>query len=280
MELNGYFSDFLFKLYFVNYSDFIIDDENQFSIHQKPSITIIQNKNELINNNNCDNCLLGCLDLSTGNSIIYKKCIDQVSSRYFNKMNLIGETHGNAMTAEPTGMSLEEIQGIFVLLAKLKLSIYSNLSLNCKIRSVDLQYFANIRSIESSVISIVLSLVQSNSKLLSAFEWLINLDNQNIVILEHPYRFYANLVEMIKRESKNTEMWVDISKDILLGYETLDEFCSRIKNNDEIQDVLKSYFNLRNCNDKIFVYENYFNPDNTDVFKIQYHAAKLGLNCE
>ena len=291
MELNSYFSKFLFDLYNVNCSDFIIDDENQFSIHQKPSITIIQNKNELIYNNNCDNCLLGCLDLNTGNSIIYQKTIDQVSNRYFIKMKqvkdlvtgevvVIGETQGSAMTAEPTGMSLEEIQEMFLLITKLKLLIYANLNWSCKVRSVELQYFANIRSIESSVISIVLSLVQSNSKLLSAFEWLINLDNQNIVILEHPYWFYVNLVEMIKRESKNTEMWIDISKDIFLGYESLDEFCSRIKNNDEIQSILKSYFKLRNCSDKIFIYENYFNPDNTKVFKNQYVAAELGLNCD
>ena len=71
MELNGYFSDFLFKLYFVNYSDFIIDDENQFCLKDSSITTIVQNHKELIGNVNCDNCLLGCLELETDNLIIY-----------------------------------------------------------------------------------------------------------------------------------------------------------------------------------------------------------------
>jgi hypothetical protein len=123
MELNSYFSKLLFNLYNVNCSDFIIDIENQYCIIDKPSITIIQDQNELIDNVKCEKYVLGCLDLSTGNSILYQKCIDQVSSRYFDELKrvrdlltgetvIMGETLGNAMTAEPTGMSLEEIQNM------------------------------------------------------------------------------------------------------------------------------------------------------------------------
>jgi hypothetical protein len=232
--------------------------------------------------------VLGCLDLSTGNSILYQKCIDQVSFRYFDELKrvrdlltgetvIMGETLGNAMTAEPTGVSLAEIQNMFVLITKLKLSIYSNLSINCKIRNVDLQYLENIKSIEASVISIMKSLIQSNSKLLRAFEWLINADNPVVDGIEHPYRFYANLVEMIKRRSENIEMWNDISKHEVLGCESLDEFCSRIKENDEIQKVFRSYYNLGNCNEKIIIYENYFNPKDIELFKKNYQSAQLGL---
>lgn len=286
MELNNYFPQFLFNLYNVNCSDFVFDDENQYCIIQGPSITIVQVQNELINNVNCDNCLLGCLDLSTGNSILYLKCIDQVSSRYFNELKrvrdlltgetvVIGETLGNAMTAEPTGISLEEIQSMFVLIIQLKLSIYSNLSFNCKIRNVDLRNLKNNKSIEASVISIMKSLIQSNSKLLRAFEWLINANNPDTI--EHPYRFYANLVEMIERRSENIEMWNDISKHIVLGDETLEEFCSRIKRTDDVQNVLRNYYKLGDRSNKIIIYENYFNANDIEVFKRNYQAAKLGL---
>lgn len=265
MELSSYFSQFLFNLYNVNCSEFVFDNENQYCIIQGPSITIVQAQNELINNVNCDNCLLGCLDLSTGNSILYQKCIDQVSSRYFDELKrvrdsltgetvIMGETLGNAMTAEPTGVSLEEIRNMFVLITKLKLSIYSNLSLNCKIRNVDVQYPANINSIEASVISIMKSLIQSNSKFLRAFEWLINHDNPVVDIIEHPYRFYANLVEMIERRSENIEMWNDISKHIVLGDETLEEFCSRIKRTDDVQNVMRNYYKLDDCSNKEYAH--------------------------
>jgi hypothetical protein len=189
---------------------------------------------------------------------------------------IMGETLGNAMTTEPTGVSLEEIQNMFVLITKLKLSIYSNLSINCKIRNVDLKYLENIKSIEASVFSIMKSLIQSNSKLLRAFEWFINADNPVVDIIDHPYRFYANLVEMIKRRSENIEMWNDISKHIVLGYEALEEFCTRIKNNDEIQAVVKLHFKLGRYKD-VITYENYLSEENKKELKNKHEAANHGL---
>jgi hypothetical protein len=287
MELNGYFSQFIIDLYNVNNINFVIDDQNQFCLKDNSITTIVQNHKELIGNVNCDNCLLGCLELETDNLILSQKCIDQVSNRYYIKMNQdkdmvtgevvdLGKMQGSAMTAKPTGTPLDEIQDMFVLLTKLKLLIYANLNWNCKVRSVELNYNINIESIEASVNAIILTLIQSNSKLLNAFKWLIKINNKDLAIIEQPYRFYANLVEIIYRKSKNIEMWNDISKYIVLGNETLKEFCSRIKNNDEIQDIMKRHYISGNYEDEI-IYKNYFDPENMKFYLNKFRKGELGL---
>jgi hypothetical protein len=173
MDPRNYLSKFLFNLHNVNYFEFIIDNVNKYCNELNLPITIINDQNELIDNANCDNCLLGCLELNTGNLIIYQKCINQLSIQYFNSLShvkdlvtgetvVMGETMGNAMTGEPTSMSLEEIQDIFMLLTKLKLFIFSNLNHNCKIKCIDVSFNENNETVETSVNSIMIFLIQSN----------------------------------------------------------------------------------------------------------------------